>query len=60
MPKSFIAEERNSHPELSVDSDAHDKWFRGKVLEAMNSSKPHLSHAEVKAQTLELIKSKMK
>lgn len=32
---------------LTVDEEAYDTWFRGKVEEALNSTKPSRPHAEV-------------
>lgn len=32
---------------LTVDEEAYDAWFRGKVEEALNSTKPSNPHAEV-------------
>jgi len=32
---------------VNIDEQAYDTWFRGKVEEAMNSTKPSIPHAEV-------------
>lgn len=32
---------------LTVDEEAYDAWFRGKVEEALKSTKPSSSHADV-------------
>lgn len=32
---------------LTVDEEAYDAWFRGKVAEALNSTAPSKPHAEV-------------
>jgi DNA-damage-inducible protein J len=34
---------------LNDDSEAHDAWFRAKVKEALDDTRPPLSHSEVKA-----------
>ncbi|RWX81537.1 type II toxin-antitoxin system RelB/DinJ family antitoxin [Neorhizobium lilium] len=35
--------------ELISGSEAHDTWFRGKVLEALNDTRPDAPDAEVEA-----------
>ena len=32
---------------LTVDEESYDSWFRGKVEEALNSTKPSKPHVEV-------------
>jgi DNA-damage-inducible protein J len=34
---------------LVTDPEAHDAWFRAKVLEALNDTRPSISHDEVEA-----------
>jgi DNA-damage-inducible protein J len=35
--------------DLPADPDAHDKWFRAKVQEALDDTRPTLSHEAVEA-----------
>lgn len=35
---------------LTTDAAAHDAWFRAKVQEALDDTRPDISHAEVKAR----------
>lgn len=39
--------------ELLSGSEAHDAWFRAKVLEAVNDTRPDLSNEEVEAHFAE-------
>lgn len=36
--------------ELLQSSEAHDKWFRAKVQEALDDPRPSIAHEEVKAR----------
>ncbi|AVA23826.1 type II toxin-antitoxin system RelB/DinJ family antitoxin [Rhizobium sp. NXC24] len=39
--------------ELVTGSEAHDAWFRGKVLEALNDTRPDIPDDEVEAHFAE-------
>ncbi|MGF9692923.1 type II toxin-antitoxin system RelB/DinJ family antitoxin [Rhizobium sp. 0TCS1.26] len=41
------AEEGAPPIELLMEKEAHDAWFRGKVLEALTDDRPDVLHAEV-------------
>lgn len=43
---------------LVVDPDAHDMWFRAKVLEALDDSRPGTQHDEVMSEVQALIDRK--
>ena len=44
-----IANEGNLPIELTVKREEYDAWFRAKVLEAMNDSRPVVAHNQVEA-----------
>ena len=44
-----IANEGNFPIELAVKREEYDAWFRAKVLEAMNDSRPAVAHDQVEA-----------
>ncbi|MDE1995156.1 MAG: type II toxin-antitoxin system RelB/DinJ family antitoxin [Rhizobiaceae bacterium] len=39
--------------ELIADSETHDRWFRGKVLEALNDGRPDVDDDDVAAHFAE-------
>ncbi|HWF01493.1 MAG TPA: type II toxin-antitoxin system RelB/DinJ family antitoxin [Caulobacteraceae bacterium] len=39
---------------LTTDASAHDAWFRAKVQEALNDTRPDVPHAAVKATMAEV------
>ncbi len=43
---------------LTADPDAHDAWFRVKVYEALNESRPAVPHDQVLQETRALIDGK--
>lgn len=43
---------------LTVDPDAHDAWFRSKVREALNDTRPAIPHRRVMDETQALIDRK--
>lgn len=44
-----VAREGGLPAGLTADPEAHDRWFRAKVMEALASSGPDVSHAEAMA-----------
>jgi DNA-damage-inducible protein J len=40
---------------LAVDDSAYDAWFRAKVQEALEDSRPTISHKQVMAQARDVI-----
>lgn len=42
------------------EADSYDLWFRSKVQEALDSTKPLIPHDQVMAAALRLIESKRK
>ncbi|WP_031230043.1 type II toxin-antitoxin system RelB/DinJ family antitoxin [Asticcacaulis sp. YBE204] len=47
-------------PGLTSDSDAYDVWFREKVRESLEDTRPSVPHAQVMAEAQALIDSKRK
>ena len=43
---------------LTADPDAHDKWFRTKVHEALDDPRPAIPHEQVMGETQALIDGK--
>jgi len=43
---------------LTADTDAHDAWFRAKVREALNDTRPAVMHQQVMADAQALIDKK--
>ena len=43
---------------LAVDDAAHDAWFRAKVQEALEDSRPTVPHKQVMAEARDLIAKK--
>lgn len=48
-----VANEGALPPGLATDPAAHDAWFRAKVQEALNDSRPPIPHDEVEAHFAE-------
>lgn len=44
-----IAREGSLPMELLASSEAHDAWFRAKVLQALQDERPDIDHEEVEA-----------
>lgn len=44
-----IAREGSLPMELMANSEAHDTWFRAKVLQALQDERPDIDHEEVEA-----------
>ncbi len=53
MVLTRIANEGALPAGLTLDTQAHDAWFRAKVQEALNDTRPAIPAAEVKAQFAE-------
>lgn len=53
-----IAAEGGLPAGLTADPDAHDAWFRKKVYEALNDSRPAVPHDQVLQETRALIDGK--
>jgi len=53
-----VAKEGALPPGFTSDADAHDKWFRAKVREAMDDDSPTLSHQSVMDEATTLLKRK--
>lgn len=45
-----IAKEGRFPLELSLDPEAHDAWFRAKVKDALEDTRPLIPHTEVEAR----------
>jgi len=46
--------------ETEEQAASYDRWFRAKVLEAMNSTKPRLPHDEAMAKVQATLKERRK
>ncbi|MGB3554490.1 MAG: type II toxin-antitoxin system RelB/DinJ family antitoxin [Jannaschia sp.] len=53
-----VAREGGLPAGLAVDPDAHDAWFRAKVQEALDDTRPTVPHAEAMRQVRERIDAK--
>ncbi len=53
-----IAAEGGLPAGLTADSDAHDAWFRAKVREALDDTRPAVPHAQVMQEAQALIDAK--
>lgn len=53
-----VAREGGLPAGLAVDPDAHDAWFRAKVQEALDDTRPTVPHAEAMRQVQERIDAK--
>lgn len=53
-----IAAEGGLPAGLTTDSDAHDAWFRAKVLEALDDTRPPVPQAQVMQEAQALIDAK--
>jgi DNA-damage-inducible protein J len=53
-----VAREGALPPGLTANSEAHDKWFRAKVQEALADTRPPLSQAQVMDEAQALIDRK--
>lgn len=48
-----IANEGALPMELVSSSEAHDAWFRAKVIEALEDTRPDVSHEQIEADSAE-------
>ncbi len=53
-----IAAEGGLPAGLTADPDAHDAWFRAKVREALDDTRPSVPHAQVMQEAQKLIDAK--
>ena len=53
-----IAAEGGLPAGLTADPDAHDAWFRAKVREALDDTRPAVPHAQVMQEAQALIDAK--
>jgi DNA-damage-inducible protein J len=53
-----VAEEGGLPAGLTADPGAYDVWFRAKVHEALDDTRPPVSHSQVMAEAQALIDSK--
>jgi len=44
-----VAEQRALPSDFETDPQTHDKWFRGKVREALDDMRPAVLHEDVEA-----------
>jgi DNA-damage-inducible protein J len=53
-----VANDGGLPPGLVVDTEAHDAWFRAKVLEALGDRRPAASHEEVMTEMRALLEQR--
>ncbi len=53
-----VAKEGGLPAALTTDPDAYDRWFRAKVREALEDTRPSVSHAQVMDEAQALIDRK--